>query len=184
MSRLLRPVPIVVLCGVLALIALLAYGVSTKHDDTSIDTALAAGRRPPAPALTLPQLGGSHPLSLASFRGQVVVVNFWASWCDPCRAESPLLQRWQQRLRRRRATVLGVDVLDVSSDAQAFVRKFKLTYPQVRDGDGSQLKRFDVVGYPETVEVDRRGRIAATSRGPVDDAFFMRRVVPLLREPA
>jgi cytochrome c biogenesis protein CcmG/thiol:disulfide interchange protein DsbE len=177
-------VPLVALAGVLALVALLAYGLASKGTSTSIDSRLAAGTRPVAPATTLPDLNSGRAVSLASYRGRVLVLNFWASWCDPCRSESPLLERWQKRISARHATVVGVDVLDVRSDAQSFVRKFGLTYPQLRDGDGSHLKRFDVAGYPETVVVDRRGRIAASSRGPVDDRFFTERVVPLLRERA
>jgi cytochrome c biogenesis protein CcmG, thiol:disulfide interchange protein DsbE len=176
-------VPLVALGGVLALVALLAYGLTTKEVSTSIDTQLAAGKRPLAPRTTLPQLSGDGRVALSSYRGRVVVLNFWASWCGPCRSESPLLERWQKRISGRQGTVVGVDVLDVKSDAQGFVREYGLTYPQLRDGDGSNLKRFDVVGYPETVVLDRHGRIAATSRGPVDDRFFTQRVVPLLKEP-
>jgi cytochrome c biogenesis protein CcmG, thiol:disulfide interchange protein DsbE len=172
----------VALAGVLALLALLGYGVASNSADTSIDTRLAAGERPVPPATTLPTLDGSRKVPLSSYRGKVVVLNFWASWCGPCRTETPLLQRWHKRMVDRGGTVVGVDVLDVASDAKSFVREFKLTYPQLRDGDGSHLKRFDVLGYPETVVLDRRGRIAATSRGTVDDAFFEKKVVPLLEE--
>jgi cytochrome c biogenesis protein CcmG, thiol:disulfide interchange protein DsbE len=182
--RLVRPVPLVALAGVVALVALLAYGLAAKEGDSSIDAQLAAGKRPPAPAVTLPELSGSRRVSLATYRGQVVVLNFWASWCGPCRTEAPLLERWQRRMRAQRATVVGVDVLDVADDARKFVDQYGLSYPQLRDGDGSQLRRFGVVGYPETVVLDRRGRIAATSRGPVDDRFFTERVRPLLRERA
>jgi cytochrome c biogenesis protein CcmG/thiol:disulfide interchange protein DsbE len=169
---------------VLAIVALLAYGVASKQDDTSIDTQLAAGKRPATPATTLPRLGGGGQVALSSFRGQVVVLNFWASWCGPCRSEAPILERWQKRLGAQRATIVGIDVLDVSGDAQRFVSKYGLSYPQLRDGDGSNLRRFDVVGYPETVVLDRQGRIAATSRGPVDDRFFADHVMPLLKEAA
>src|SRR5215212_2977877 len=112
MRRLLSPVPIAVLVGVIALLALLAYGVSSTGHDASIEQALAGGERPRAPALTLPRLDGRGSASLADFRGRVVVLNYWASWCDPCRAESPLLERWQQRMASRGGTVLGIDVLD------------------------------------------------------------------------
>jgi cytochrome c biogenesis protein CcmG/thiol:disulfide interchange protein DsbE len=95
-----------------------------------------------------------------------------------------VLARWQPRLKARNGTIVGVDVLDVTSDAQQFAREHKLAFPHLRDGDGSRLKAFEVVGYPETIVLDRKGRIAATSRGTVDDKFFTQRVEPLLKEPA
>jgi cytochrome c biogenesis protein CcmG/thiol:disulfide interchange protein DsbE len=73
-------------------------------------------------------------------------------------------------------------VLDVDSDALRFARKFGVTYPLLRDRDGSAARRFGVVGYPETVVLDRYGRVAAIARGPVDDAFRRRQIVPLLEE--
>jgi cytochrome c biogenesis protein CcmG/thiol:disulfide interchange protein DsbE len=183
-SRLLRPVPLVALAAVVALLALLAYGVAQNHDGTSIDSELAAGRRPVPPSLKLPPLQGGAPVSLHAYRGKVVVLNFWASWCPPCKEEAPILARWQPRLKAQNGTIVGVDVLDVSSDAQHFVAEHKLAFPHLRDADGSRLKAFQVVGYPETVVLDRQGHIAATSRGVVDDRFFTQRVEPLLKERA
>ncbi len=168
----------------LALLALLAYGIAQNQTGESIDSQLAAGKRPVPPALTLPPLGGGAPVSLASFRGKVVVLNFWASWCPPCKEEAPVLSRWQPRLKAQNGTIVGVDVLDVSSDAERFARDHHLAFPHLRDGDGSRLKAFEVVGYPETIVLDRRGRIAATSRGVIDDRFFTQKVEPLLRERA
>ncbi|HYZ70866.1 MAG TPA: TlpA disulfide reductase family protein, partial [Thermoleophilaceae bacterium] len=81
-------------------------------------------------------------------------------------------------------TVLGVDVLDVTSDAREFVRRYALTYPMLRDADGGSQRRFGVVAYPETLVIDRDGRIAAVERGPVDEAFMRREVEPLLGEGA
>jgi peroxiredoxin len=80
----------------------------------------------------------------------------------------------------RGGTVLGVDVLDVTSDARAFARENDLSYPMLRDAGGESQERFGVVAYPETFVIDREGRIAAAKRGPVDDAWMRREVEPLL----
>jgi cytochrome c biogenesis protein CcmG/thiol:disulfide interchange protein DsbE len=180
MRRALSPAPIAIVCVLLALIALLAYGLAQNEPDRGVDEALARGERSPAPAFELPKLGGGGSESLADYRGQVVVLNFWASWCKPCRDESPLLERWHRRIRDRGATVLGVDILDVTGRAQDFVDEYGLTYPMLKDKDGEGLDKFGVVAYPETFVIDRQGRIAAVARGPVDDAFMRRNVAPLL----
>ena len=183
-KRLLAPIPLAAIATAAALVALLAYGVAQNDPDSAIDEAVAAGKRVEAPALEAPRLDRPGRLSLADLRGKVVVLNFWASWCPPCRTESPLLQRWHRRIEPQGGVVLGVDVLDVESEARAFMRTHGLTHPMVRDGDGSSRDDFGVYGQPETIFIDRRGRIAQTVRGPVTDAL-LRRVLPrLLREPA
>jgi len=184
MHRLLSPAPIAVVVAIVALLGLLAYGVRSTAPDVGIEQALASGERPKAPGMRLPRLDGRGSASLADFRGQVVVLNYWASWCDPCRAESPLLERWHQRLSGRGGTVLGIDVMDVSSDARAFVREFGLTYPMLRDAEGATQRSFGIVAYPETIVLDRSGRIAALRRGPVDEGFMRAEVAPLLEEPS
>jgi cytochrome c biogenesis protein CcmG, thiol:disulfide interchange protein DsbE len=182
LKRLLSPVPAAAIVAVAALVALLLYGVLQGDDDTGIDAALADGRRPAAPALTLPHLDGGAKASLADHRGKVVVLNFWASWCAPCRDEAPLLQRWHRRIESQGGTVIGVDALDASDDARAFVSRYGITYPILRDASAKNLKPYGVSGYPETFVLDRRGRIAALVRGPVTDEFLAREVPPLLRE--
>ena len=182
MKRLLAPVPLAAVAAVVALLALLVYGVVQSGDDTSLDDAVASGKRPRAAALELPKLGGGGDLSLASFKGKVVVLNFWASWCEPCKQESPLLQRWHRRITPRGGVVLGVDIRDLTSDAQAFVRRYGLTYPNVRDRGGDHLKDFGVIAYPDTLMIDRRGRIAATFRQPVVERDFDEKLAPLLEE--
>jgi cytochrome c biogenesis protein CcmG, thiol:disulfide interchange protein DsbE len=184
MRRLLAPIPIAVLCAVVALVALLAYGLASNEPDRGIEEKLASGEREPAPALELPRLAGTGSQSLADYRGKVVVLNFWASWCKPCREESPLLERWHDRIKERDATVLGIDVQDVREDALDFIREYGLTYPMLRDGEGLTRESFAILGFPETFVIDRRGRIAAVARGPVDETFMRRQVAPLLREPA
>ena len=184
MRRLLAPLPIAVLAAVVALVALLAYGLASNEPERGVERALIAGGREPAPDVDLPRLEGNGNGSLADYRGHVVVLNFWASWCDPCRAESPLLQRWHERLDKQGATVLGVDVQDVSGDALDFVSEYGLTYPMLRDGPGDIRDDFGILGLPETFVIDRRGRVAAVARGPVDDEFMRKQVAPLLKERA
>jgi cytochrome c biogenesis protein CcmG/thiol:disulfide interchange protein DsbE len=181
MRRALSPVPIAVICVLAALVALLAYGIAQNSPDREVDSALARGERPPAPGLTLPALGGEErKISLADYRGRVVVLNFWGSWCEPCRDESPLLERWHRRISKRDGTVLGVDMLDVTGDAQDFIDKYKLTYPMLKDKDGRGVETYGVVQFPETFVIDRQGRIADVRRGPVDEEFMRKSVEPLL----
>jgi cytochrome c biogenesis protein CcmG, thiol:disulfide interchange protein DsbE len=182
MRRLLGAFPAAVVLGIVAVLGVLAYGVTSSGHSETIDDALADGRRVPAPALDLQRLAGGGAASLSDYRGKVVVLNFWASWCAPCREESPLLQRWHERIRSRGGTVLGVNVLDVRSDAHAFVEEYGLTYPMLRDGSSDSGEAFGVVGYPETFVIDRRGRIAAVTRGPVDASDLRRQVLPLLEK--
>ena len=182
MRRLLAPIPIAVLCAVVALVALLAYGLASNEPDHTVDLAVKAGQREPAPKIELPKLSSEGTASLADYRGKVVVLNYWASCCDPCRAESPLLQRWHRKLAKSDATVLGVDVQDVESDARAFTREYGLTYPMLRDGPGDTRDELGILGLPETFVIDRKGRIAAVQRGPVDDQFMREHVAPMLKE--
>ena len=184
MKRLLTPVSIAALVAVAALFALLAYGVLQGDDQSGIDEALADGRRPDAPSLTLPRLDGPGQASLGDFRGKVVVLNFWASWCAPCRDEAPLLERWHKRIAASGGTVLGVDALDATDDAREFVRRYGISYPNVRDVSGERLRPFGIAAYPETFVLDRRGKIAALVRGPVTEEFLNREVPPLLEEGA
>jgi cytochrome c biogenesis protein CcmG, thiol:disulfide interchange protein DsbE len=184
MRRMRSPVTIAMLTAAGALLALLAYGVFVNQPTHGIDAALAAGERPAAPEVSLPRLGGTSSVSLRAWRGKVVVLNYWASWCPPCRDESPLLERWQRRIAPQGGTVLGVDSLDVVSDARGFMRQYGLNYPMLHDGDGHSQQRFGITGYPETFVIDRRGRITAVRRGTVDDAFMSLHVLPLLGERA
>jgi cytochrome c biogenesis protein CcmG/thiol:disulfide interchange protein DsbE len=166
------------------LVGLLAYGIASRQSDTTIDSALASGKRLPAPTARLPLLGRPGEGSLADYRGKVVVLNFWASWCKPCTQELPLLERTQRSLAGRGALVLGANYQDLSDSALGFVRRFKLTYPSLRDRDGRFADRYGSRAFPETFVIDRRGRIAAERRGPVDQRWLDRTLPPLLRERA
>ena len=161
-----------------ALVALLVYGVVARRDDTSLDSAVKKGQLPAAPGSTvsLPTLDGSSRQSLASLRGKVVVLNFWASWCGPCENEAPMLERAQKRLAPSGGTVLGVTYKDDAGASRDFVRKFKLSYPSLRDDRLDLAPKYGTTKLPETFVLDRRGRVVALSRGEVDQEFLTRAI--------
>jgi cytochrome c biogenesis protein CcmG/thiol:disulfide interchange protein DsbE len=171
-------VPIVAAVLAAALVGLLVYGVVARRDDTSLDSAVKKGQRPQAPgsAVTLPTLDGSSQRSLAQLRGRVVVLNFWASWCGPCEAEAPMLERAQQRLAPAGGTVLGVTYKDDASASRDFVRKYKLTYPSLRDDKLALAPKFGTTKLPETFVLDKTGRVVALSRGEVSQDFLLRAI--------
>jgi cytochrome c biogenesis protein CcmG/thiol:disulfide interchange protein DsbE len=177
-----RGLPVAVIVAAAALVGLLAYGVASQGKDTSIDDAVAKGERIDAPVASLPVLGESGERSLADYKGKVVVLNFWASWCPPCIDEIPLLERTQRRIEARGATVLGVNYKDIPEDALNLTRRFGVTFPSIRDRDGEYAEDYATLGFPETFLVDRQGRIAATRRGPVDQQWLNSALRPLLAE--
>jgi cytochrome c biogenesis protein CcmG/thiol:disulfide interchange protein DsbE len=175
---------VTVIAAAAALIAVLVYGVASQGTDNSIDEALAEGRRVVVPSESLPLLGREGERAVADYRGKVVVLNFWASWCPPCVDELPLLERTQRRILRRDATVVGINFKDIPEDALDFAARFHLSFPSLRDRDGEYAERFGAVAFPETFLIDRRGRIAALRRGPVDQRWLDETLPPLLAEGA
>jgi cytochrome c biogenesis protein CcmG, thiol:disulfide interchange protein DsbE len=171
-------IPIVVGALGAALVALLVYGVVARRDDTSLDSAVKKGQLPAAPgsSVALPTLDGSSRQSLASLRGKVVVLNFWASWCGPCENEAPVLERAQQRLAPSGGTVLGVTYKDDADASREFVRKFRLSYPSLRDDRLALAPKYGTTKLPETFVLDRRGRVVALSRGEVNQEFLARAI--------
>src|SRR3954468_17764855 len=164
--------PLIAVLVAAALVGLLVYGVAQRADNRTLDEAVAKGQRPVAPSRALPVLGAGGERSLASFRGKPVILNFWASWCDPCRIEAPLLEDAQRRLAAQGGTVLGVTYRDASPDSQKFVRRFKLTYPSLRDVSGQLAKDYGTRALPETFVIDGRGHVAAIQRGAVNKDFL------------
>ena len=167
-----------------ALVGLLAYGVVSKGTDTTLDDAVAKGQRPAAPVSALPWLQQQGSGSLADYKGKVVVLNVWASWCDPCREEVPLLQKTHEQIEAKGGVVLGLDTQDASNKAIAFLPGAPGDVPEPRDRDRSYGREFGVTGYPETFLIDRKGRIAALQRFPVTQAWLDEQLPKLLAEQA
>jgi cytochrome c biogenesis protein CcmG/thiol:disulfide interchange protein DsbE len=165
-----------VFLGVLAVIALLGFGLVNEGEAD-----LAVGE--PVPDSPLPRLGESGEGRVADHRGDWVLVNFWASWCLPCRDESPALEAYWRRHRGDGLTMLGINTQDLSDDARAFVREFELTYPMLRDADGERSEEYGLVGLPETFLLDPEGKVSLIRRGPVDRDYLDEHVTPLLTRP-
>jgi cytochrome c biogenesis protein CcmG/thiol:disulfide interchange protein DsbE len=163
--------------AVVAVVGLLAFGLLSKGS-----TGVEIGEQ--APAGALPRLEGKGSGSLADYRGRWVLVNFWASWCGPCREEAAALEGFQRRHGGSRFTVLGIDTRDLSGDGRRFAHQYGLTYPQLRDGDGQRAHDFGTTGVPENFLVDPRGKLRLLRRGPVTEEYLRRYVAPLLPDRA
>ena len=125
-----------------------------------------------APAFTLRRLDGPGKVSLAAYRGKPVVLNFWASWCQPCKAEAAVLERDWTSYRNRGVVFLGVDYHDLSSDARRFVSAHALTFTMLQDGSGKVTGSYGISQVPETYVLNRQGRVVAHLAGPITDPSF------------
>jgi cytochrome c biogenesis protein CcmG/thiol:disulfide interchange protein DsbE len=150
---------------VLGLLALLIWKVSHQNGG-GVASKIAHGKKATAPDFTLSRLDRPGKLQLSSLRGKAVVLNFWASWCYPCKKEAPALEaaakKWQGR-----AIVVGVDINDFSSDARRFMRRHGITYPVAHDNHNVTAPKYGYLALPETFFVDLRGRVVGHVPGQV-----------------
>ena len=163
----------VVFISVLAVVGLLGFGLLSKGGAN-----IAVGEA--APSGDLPRLDGEGTGSVSDYRGRWVLVNFWASWCVPCRQEAPVLEQFQRQHGGGTFTVLGIDSQDLSGDGMDFVRRYGLSYPQLRDGNGETAHDFGTTGVPENFLIDPRGKVRLLLRGPVTSEYLREAVAPLL----
>jgi cytochrome c biogenesis protein CcmG/thiol:disulfide interchange protein DsbE len=155
---------VLALAGVAGLLALLVWKVSHQQHAPRVGSV--------APAFTLRRLDGPGRVSLASYRGRPIVLNFWASWCGPCKSEASVLERDWASYRSRGVVFLGVDYHDLAEDARRFVSRHALTFPMLQDGSGRVTGRYGISQVPETYVLDRQGRIVAHLAGPISDPAF------------
>lgn len=162
---------ILVVGAIVGAIAFLVWGLASQSD-----SGIAIGSEVPSVPLEKlasdssdspdsPDSRERQTGSLSDYRGGWVLMNVWASWCTPCRDESPALEKFNRQWGDR-VTVLGIDTRDITSDALAFIREFDLTFPQLRDPTGSYSDALGTTGVPESFLVNPEGMLADRLRGP------------------
>jgi cytochrome c biogenesis protein CcmG/thiol:disulfide interchange protein DsbE len=149
-----------------ALLALLAFGVANDADNSSLDAQVTSGHFPVAPTahLSLPMLSSGKSESLASLRGHVVMVDFFAGWCSACQDDAGVVARAERRLEKAGGTVIGVTYDDSSSDALSYMKQYRLSFPVLHDANGTLASAYGVNGVPETFIINAQGKIVAIRR--------------------
>ncbi len=166
-------------------LGLLAYGLTATAPNTGIDQGLAQGKAVPAPGFELPVLQRASPgrrleglvseasrddrVALSELRGTPVVLNFWASWCPPCREEAPLLERAWRDGRERGVAFVGLNMQDLTEDAHSFLREFDNSYLNIRDQGNAVALEWGVTGLPETFFIAPNGYVVAHVVGAVSE---------------
>jgi cytochrome c biogenesis protein CcmG/thiol:disulfide interchange protein DsbE len=145
---------------VAALLGLLVWKVVAENDQANVARGFEQGRQTEPVDFELERLNGEGSLQLSSLRGKVIVINFWAAWCDPCKSEAPRFQSAYERYRGR-VEFVGVDTADFSGDARAFLTRYGITYPNVRDPNTQVLDDYGGLPLPRTFVIGRSWRVTA-----------------------
>jgi cytochrome c biogenesis protein CcmG/thiol:disulfide interchange protein DsbE len=177
---------VLAIAAVSLFVVLLAYGLLSKAPNDSIDASLAKAQPAPAPGIDLPvlqrgtlgaRLGprlapalADQQITLAELKGSPVVLNFWASWCIPCREEAPILEQGWEKARPRGVLFVGLNMQDLTTDAQAFLRDFHNTYLNIRDQGSDTAHSWGVTGVPETFFITPRSKVVGHVIGVVSAA--------------
>ena len=161
-----------------AMVGIFAHGLFANS--TTVAAEVKDGRTPQAPDFTLPLLQGGGDLTLSSLRGKVVVLNFWASWCGPCREEAPVFAEALHLHRNQGLRVVGVNSQDFVSDARRFAAENHVAYPLVHDGSNDVTTRWGVSGFPATFVIDRAGAVRWYQGQEITAQELDRAITPVL----
>ena len=165
-----RAVRAVAAVVVLALLALLVWDVSHSGRG-GVAGKVDKGKTVPAPSTSLPFFQQSGTFDLADYRGKVVVLNFWASWCVDCKLEAKTLHDAAAKWDGKDVVFIGVDGSDLSGSAKRYMKRYDVNYDVVRDIEGDAQSRWGVTGFPETFFVDRQGQVIPPHvNGPIPAA--------------
>lgn len=185
-QRLTAPQLAAAIAGVAALVALIVViglvmrGGNERSGLGIISIGRATDVRPrPAPDFVLTSFDGQR-IQLSDYRGRIVVLNFWATWCPPCRVEAPVLQRAAERMESAGVTILGIDVWDDQAAAIEFLNETGVTYPNAEDTTRLIPVEFGVTGLPETFVIDRQGVLVRRWVGPLTDEDLDELLAPVL----
>jgi cytochrome c biogenesis protein CcmG/thiol:disulfide interchange protein DsbE len=175
-----------VLLAVAGLIALFAWGLARPGGTSggfAVITQLGEVQVQPQPAQPFQlTLFGGETLTLEDLRGQVVMLDFWASWCAPCRQEAPTLARVYREYRDRGVEFVGVAIWDTEEDVQVYIRQYGVTYPNGLDPEGRMAMDYGVTGIPEKYFISRDGALVKKFIGPADEATLKQVLDELLAE--
>lgn len=158
---------------VAGLVVLFAMGIQIRSAPP-VDRGLA-------PQFSIPMFTGGT-FSLAEQRGKVVVVNFWASWCQPCRLEAPVLEKAWRQYKDRGVVFVGVDYVDTETEARAYLQEFDITYPNGPDIGTETSRKYHIQGVPETYFVGRDGMLYGNHIGPIDERTLSAKLDDLLKK--
>ena len=169
-----------VIIGVVAFV-LLSKSPATASSVPSPSLAIPARVDSPAPALSLTDLQG-QPVSLADYQGQVVLVNNWATWCPPCKAEMPVLKAYNEDHRRQKFVIIGIEAGEPASEVADFIRYYALTFPVWPDPGQKALDAFHNDALPSSYVIDKAGRLRLAWTGAIRREVLEKYVTPLLEE--